>query len=75
MENRWKFLYCGITELWGRMSEAGAGKGKTGASTGGERQSNPPYKPEVRSGANIRVAKNAEWLSGKAAIVYIEPVP
>jgi len=47
MENRWKFLYCGITELWGRMSEAGAGKGKTGASTGAVREAKPPYKAMV----------------------------
>ena len=44
MENRWKFLYCDITELWGRMSEMEAGKGKTGASQGAVREANPPYK-------------------------------
>ena len=70
-----RFQYFNISELWGHSHKALAGNGKTGASTGGVRQVNPPYKPEVRSGANIRVAKNAEWLSGKAAIVYIEPVP
>ena len=32
MDNRWIFLYCVLTELWGHVWEARAGNGKTGAS-------------------------------------------
>jgi hypothetical protein len=32
MDNRFRFLYYSITELWGRMERAGAGNGKTGTS-------------------------------------------
>ena len=32
MDNRWRFLYCGMTELWGHVRRAGAGNGKPGAS-------------------------------------------
>ena len=35
MDSRWRFLHYGMTELWGRMWKAWAGKGKTGASEGG----------------------------------------
>ena len=34
MDNRLKFLYCLITELWGHMFRSRAGKGKPGASRG-----------------------------------------
>ena len=27
MDNRWRFLYCGITELWGHVRKAEAGDG------------------------------------------------
>ncbi len=40
-----------MTELWGRMREAEAGKGKTGTSGGGARRENPARKPEPLSGA------------------------
>ena len=36
MDNRWRFLYCCMTELWGRMGGARAGGGKPGASGEGE---------------------------------------
>ena len=32
MDNRWRFLYCGMTELWGHVRKAEAGNGKPGAS-------------------------------------------
>ena len=75
MDNRLRFLYFMISELWGHSHKAESGNGKTGASTGGAWEANPPCKPEVLSVANKRVAKSEEWLSGKAAIVYHEPVP
>ena len=43
MDNRLKFLYCLITELWGHRQKARAGNGKTGTSGVGVRQANPPY--------------------------------
>ena len=45
MDNRWRFLYCMQPEVWGRMREARAGRGKTGTSEGG----GMPEKPHVRS--------------------------
>jgi len=47
MDNWLRFQYFNISELWGHSHKALAGNGKTGASTGGVRQANPPYKPEV----------------------------
>ena len=32
MDNRWRFLYCGVTELWGHVRKVEAGNGKPGAS-------------------------------------------
>ena len=32
MDNRWRFLYCGMTELWGHVRKAEAGNGQPGAS-------------------------------------------
>ncbi len=52
MDNRWRFLYCCMTELWGRMQRAWAGRGKTGASEVGEGKANPPFNPKTRRGAN-----------------------
>ena len=52
MDNRWRFLYCGVAELWGRMPEARAGAGAPGASAGGGGPEKPPAKPSARRGAN-----------------------
>ena len=41
MDNRWRFLYCGMTELWGHVRKAEAGNGKPGASEVGEELANP----------------------------------
>ena len=41
MDNRLKFLYYDITELWGHVWRAGAGNGKPGASEIGEELANP----------------------------------
>ena len=45
MDNRWRFLYCAMTELWGRMWKEAAGKGKTGTSAGGGVQEKPHADP------------------------------
>ena len=48
-----------MTEMWGRMRKAGAGKGKTGTSGGGVREANPPDKPEplceAKGSSEVRV--------------------
>ena len=47
MDNRFRFLYYSITELWGRMERAGARKGKTGTSEVGDIQANPYINPKT----------------------------
>ena len=47
MDNRWRFLYYGSPELWGRMREVWAGKEKTGTSAGAVREANPPHDAEA----------------------------
>ena len=47
MDNRLRFLYFMISELWGHRHKALAGNGKTGASAGAVREANPPYKAEA----------------------------
>ena len=52
MDNRLTFLYCGMTELRGRIRKACAGNGKPGASAGGARLEKPPGRnPVALSGA------------------------
>ena len=70
-----RFLYFMISELWGHKNEARAGNGNTGASEVAVWEENPPCNAKTLSGANLKVAKRVEFLSGKAAIVYHEPVP
>ena len=41
MDNRGRFLYCGMTELWGHVRKAEAGNGKPGASGVPVTQANP----------------------------------
>ena len=52
MDNRWRFLYYVMTELWGHGQKMRAGKGKTGASGGGAAKEKPCSNPEPRCGAN-----------------------
>ena len=41
MDNRLKFLYYGMSELWGHRRKGRAGNEKTGASGVREKQANP----------------------------------
>jgi len=41
MDNRLKFLYCNITELWGHREKARAGNGNAGASEVEVMEENP----------------------------------
>ena len=52
MDNRWRFLYHALPELWGHRQGSGPGYGKTGASKVGVWQANPPYNPKARCGPN-----------------------
>lgn len=74
MDNRLKFLYCLITELWGRGGRPRAGKGKPGASMRVRRRKNPSGKRTCDAERN-KVAKSGEPAPRKAAIVYKVPVP
>ena len=51
MDSRWRFLHCCMTELWGRMGEAWAGRGKTGASAAGGVKAKPYPDPRALGGA------------------------
>ena len=48
MDNRLRFLYCGMTELRGRIGVAWAGNGKPGASAGGGGEEKPPTRTQWR---------------------------
>ena len=52
MDNRLKFLYCGITELRGHGEEARAGSEKTGARREPVMEEKPHGKGSRLSGAN-----------------------
>ena len=43
MDDRWRFLYYDMTELWGHARQAGAGNGKPGASAVPVCKANPAY--------------------------------
>ncbi len=75
MDSRFRFLHCSMTELWGRMERARAGRGKTGASAGGARQANPPCTTQRRDADRTQVGKRAGSVPRKAAIVHAAPVP
>ena len=47
MDNRLKFLYYDMTELWGHVWKVEAGNGKTGASRVGVKQANPLSNPKL----------------------------
>ncbi|EDK22936.1 hypothetical protein [[Ruminococcus] torques] len=74
MDNRLKFLYYPVTELWGRRQRAQAGNGKTGASEVGVHQA-IRCAIRRRDADRKEVEKCVSWLPRKAAIVYRIPVP
>ena len=75
MESRWRFLHPMQTELQGRGGEAGAGRGKPGASAEGAQEEKPLCRPKGVKRTEERVGKTAEPLPRKAAIVLYGPVP
>ena len=46
MDNRFRFLYFMISELWGHRDKGWAGNGKTGASGGAVEEGKPLHKAE-----------------------------
>ena len=75
MDNRLKFLYRNITELWGHRRKAWAGSGDTGTSGDRSCKGKSVQQSEDVTWSERKVAKHADRLSRKAAIVYIVPVP
>ena len=75
MDNRWRFLYCGMTELWGHVRKAEAGNGKPGASEVVAGLENPSCIRRRRDAERNKEAKSVSHASRKAAIVYTVPVP
>ena len=47
MDNRLRFLYFMISEMWGHRDEAQAGNGKTGASEVSAWEGKPPCKEKA----------------------------
>ncbi len=75
MDNRLRFLYCSMTEMWGHGQKVWAGNGKTGASRVGVKEANPLCRAEYVMQSETRVAKQTGCPSRKAAIVHAVPVP
>ena len=47
MDNRWRFLYCIWSELWGHRAITRPGNEKTGASEVGVKPANPLNNPKT----------------------------
>ena len=47
MDNRLRFLYCSVTELWGHRAITRPGNEKTGASEVGVKPANPLNNPKT----------------------------
>ena len=75
MDNRLIFLYCSVTELWGRIDKVWAGNGKPGASRRGAGKGKPSSATQGCDAERKKVAKHMECVPRKAAIVYTVPVP
>ena len=70
-----KFLYCNVSEMWGHRQRAGAGEWRNRCKRGRRTAGKSAVQFEDVTRSEIKVAKPVSWLSGKAAIVYIVPVP
>ncbi len=75
MDDRWRFLYCDMTELWGHgrrcRSRGWNTRGKRRIRRGGK----PPRQGKGAMRTELRVGKPANRPSRKAAIVHAAPVP
>ena len=74
MDNRWRFLYYDMTELWGHVQRAEAGNGIPV-----QARYQPHWKNRAAMGRHDadrkKVGKPVSCASRKAAIVYTVPVP
>ena len=74
MDNRLRFLYCCMSELWGHRGKAQARNGKPRAS--GYQPGRKSRQAMGRRDADRNlVGKCVSQLSRKAAIVHTAPVP
>ena len=74
MDNRWKILCSGYTELWGRGKEGQALKGNRVQAEGPAGRKNPRREGRLQA-ERKRVAKSPERPPRKAAIATYGPVP
>ena len=76
MDNRLRFLYHMVSELWGRGRITGAGNGKTGASAKAEAVGKSAAEKLKRYAERTYSSEAREsTLPRKAAIVWHVPVP
>ena len=74
MDNRLRFLYCDMTELWGHVWRAQPGNGIPGQAKEGSDRKNR-QTTQKRDADRTKVGKCVSHASRKAAIVHIVPVP
>ena len=74
MDNRWRFLYYDMTELWGHVQRAEAGNG---IPVQAGYQSHWKIRAAMgrRDAERNKVVKSVSCASRKAAIVHTIPVP
>ena len=68
MDNRWKFLYCGMTELWGHVKESGS-RMESPVQAGYQPLRQIRVAMGSRDAERNKVAKSVSHASRKAAIV------
>ena len=68
MDNRLRFLYRVLTEMWGRRRITGAGNGKTGASIKAEAAGKSASQAKDAMRNEIKVVKRVSCVPRKAAI-------
>ena len=74
MDNRWRFLYYDMTELWGHVQRAEAGNGIP-VQAGYQSHWKNRVAIQRRDADRTRVGKCVSHESRKAAIVFKIPVP
>ena len=74
MDNRLRFLYCGMTELWGHVRRAGARNGSR-VQAGYQAHRQIRVLMGICEAERNTVVKPVSHASRKAAIVHTVPVP
>ena len=76
MDNRLRFLYCCMSELWGTQRESTGAEWKAARKRGGTSLAGKAARQwEGRDADRNLVGKCVSQLSRKAAIVHTAPVP